>query len=260
MKRIFLVVALILLFVLSACGSSEETSSDGENNSEEKEVYKVGIDVTFPPFEYKEDDEYKGIDIDVIESIAEEEGFEIEILAMDFKNIIPSLLSGELDIGMGGMSITEERKEKVDFSNPYYDSYLTMVVSEDSDIESIEDLEDGDVISAKKGTTGGEYAEELSEDKGFESRLFDSSPDMFQEVANGNAAAFFEDEPVIAYGIKQNPDYGLKIVGEPLNDTKAGIAVKKEDSDLLEKINSGLKEIKENGKYDDIVEEHLGKD
>lgn len=256
LKRV-LIIGLIALFALVACNSNDDSNAD--NSDDEKEVYKVGIDVTFPPFEYKEGDEYKGIDIDVINAIGEEEGFEVEILPMDFKNIIPSLLSGELDIGMGGMSITEERKEKVDFTDPYYDSYLTMVVSEDSSFESIEDLE-GEIVSAKKGTTGGLYAEEIAEDMDVEVRLFDSSPDMFQEVANGSSAAFFEDEPVIAYGIKQNPDYGLKIVGDPLNDTKAGIALKQGNSDLVEKINSGLQKIRDSGEYDEIVERHLGED
>lgn len=257
LKKI-LILGLIALFALGACSSNDEGSNDDDSN-DEKEVYKVGIDVTFPPFEYKEDGEYKGIDIDVINAIGEEEGFDVEILAMDFKNIIPSLLSGELDIGMGGMSITDERKEKVDFTEPYYDSYLTMVVSEDSDFESVEDLE-GETVSAKKGTTGGLYAEELAEDMDVEVRLFDSSPDMFQEVANGSSAAFFEDEPVIAYGIKQNPDYGLEIVGEPLNDTKAGMALKQGNPELVEKINSGLQKIRDSGEYDEIVERHLGKD
>src|SRR5699024_5554854 len=257
------IICVIFLFVLSACGSGNNDTNaneESDTNNGDQENYKVGIDVTFPPFEYEEDGEYKEIDIDIIEAIGEEEGFDVEILPMEFKNIVPSLLSGELDIGMGGMSITDERKEKVDFSDPYYDSYLTMVVDEDSNIESIDDLEDDDVISAKKGTTGGEFAEDLAEEKGYESRLFDSSPDMFQEVANGNSAAFFEDEPVIAYGIKQNPEYGLEIVGEPLNDTKAGMAVKPEDSDVLEKLNSELEEIKDNGEYDEIVEEHLGEE
>src|SRR5690625_362373 len=256
MNRLLSILFVLALVALVACGGSDEGA--GTSDDAERPTYRVGIDITFPPFEFEEDGAYKGIDIDVIRAIGEEEGFDVEIQPMEFKTIIPSLLSGQLDIGMGGMSITEERKEKVDFSEPYYDSHLTMVVAEDNDdITSPDDLE-GKTVTGKKGTTGGLYAEEIAEKMNAELRLFDSSPDMFQEVANGNSDVFFEDEPVIAYGIKQNPDYGLKIVGEPLNDTKAGIAVKKGNTELLEKINSGLQKIKDNGTYDEIIETYVG--
>lgn len=255
MNRLLAILFVSALIIFVACSSDD---SSGTSDNGDRPTYRVGIDITFPPFEFEEDGEYKGIDIDVIRAIGEEEGFDVEIQPMEFKTIIPSLLSGQLDIGMGGMSITEERKEKVDFSEPYYDSHLTMVVAEDNDeITSPNDLE-GKTVAGKKGTTGGLYAEEIAEEMNAELRLFDSSPDMFQEVANGNSDVFFEDEPVIAYGIKQNPDYGLKIVGEPLNDTKAGIAVKKGNSELMEKINSGLQKIKDNGTYDKIIETYVG--
>ncbi|MFD1736971.1 amino acid ABC transporter substrate-binding protein/permease [Bacillus salitolerans] len=249
MKKWYLLsIIAILSLLLSACGSS--------GNSDK--TYIVGVDTTYPPFEFEEDGEYKGIDIDLIHAIAEDQGLEIEIKPMDFKGIIPALLSDNLDVAIAGMSITEDRKEKVDFSNPYFDAGLTLVVAADnSDITSPEDLS-GKLIAVKKGTTGADKADELAAEYNAEVRLFDDSPSMFQEVANGNADVLIEDYPVVAYAIGQNESLGLKIVGERLNGDQYGIAVKKgENQDLLEKINDGLQNLRDSGKYDEILNTYL---
>lgn len=245
----------VLILALAACGSSKETSGDSE--AKEK-VYKVGVDTTYPPFEFEENGEYKGIDIDLINAIAESQGFEIKLSPMDFGGIIPALQAGELDVAIAGMSITDERKKVVDFSEPYFDAGLTLVVNKDNnDIETIDDLK-GKTVAVKKGTTGATFAQENADKIGFKISQFNDSPAMFLEVSNGNADVLIEDYPVIAYAIAQK-DLGLKIVGERLNGDQYGIAVLKgKNQDLLEKIDKGLKELKENGKYDEIVNKYLG--
>lgn len=245
----------VLILALAACGSSEETSGDSE--AKEK-VYKVGVDTTYPPFEFEENGKYKGIDIDLINAIAESQGFEIKLSPMDFGGIIPALQAGELDVAIAGMSITDERKKVVDFSEPYFDAGLTLVVNKDNnDIETIDDLK-GKTVAVKKGTTGATFAQENADKIGFKISQFNDSPAMFLEVSNGNADVLIEDYPVIAYAIAQK-DLGLKIVGERLNGDQYGIAVLKgKNQDLLEKIDKGLKELKENGKYDEIVNKYLG--
>ncbi|MEW9502455.1 transporter substrate-binding domain-containing protein [Jeotgalibacillus marinus] len=259
MKKLHLVALFTLMaLLLAACGTDDESNGSGEGEEEEgTTLYKVGIDTTYPPFEYEEDGEYVGIDIDVISAIADNQGFEIEFSAMDFSGIIPSLQAGQLDIAMGGMSITDERKETVDFSDPYFDSGLTLVVNEDnSSITTMEDLA-GKTVAVKNGTTGALHAEEHAEEIGYEVKQFNDSPAMFQEVANGNADVLMEDYPVIAYAIAQN-DLGLQIVGDRLNGDQYGIAVLKgENSDLLEQINAGLAELKDSGEYDEIMSKYL---
>jgi len=200
----------------------------------------------------------KGIDIDLINAIAEDQGFEIKIEAMDFSGIIPAMQAGELDIGMGGMSITEERKKTVDFSDPYFESGLSLVVAKDnSEITSIEDLE-GKTIAVKNGTTGANYATENKDEYGYEIIQVKDSTSMFQEVSNGSADALLEDYPVIMYAIATS-DLELKVAGDKLNGDNYGISVLKGKNDeLLKKINDGLANLKENGKYDEIISKYLG--
>jgi glutamine transport system substrate-binding protein len=255
MKKVGLfMLLLVLTLFIAACGTDKTTS---ESATSEK-VYKVGVDTTYPPFEFKEGDEYKGIDIELINAIAEKQGFEIELSPMDFGGIIPAMQAGQLDVAIAGMSITEDRKKIVDFSSPYFDAGLIVVVKDDnSTIKSVDDLK-GKKVAVKKGTSGAKYAVDNAAKLGIEVVQFNDSPAMFQEVANGNADALIEDYPVISYAIAQK-DLGLKIVGDRLNGDQYGIAVLKgENKELLEKINNGLADLKKDGTYDKILKTYLG--
>ncbi len=251
-KWTLLALLLAVLIVLAACGDSEEESGGGEGES-----YRVGIDTTYPPFEFEEDGEYTGIDIDLIKAIAENQDFEIDFNPMDFGGIIPALQADQLDVAIAGMSITDERKEIVDFSDPYFDAGLSLVVAEDnSDITSLEDLE-GKTVAVKSGTTGAQFARDNEAEYGYEISQFEDSPSMFQEVSNGNADVLLEDYPVIAYAIAES-ELALKTVGERLTGDQYGIAVLKgENAELLEKINAGLQELRDSGEYDEILNKYI---
>jgi len=246
---------LILTLFIAACGSK---ATSGEKTNSEK-VYKVGVDTTYPPFEYKDGNEYKGIDIDLINAIAKNQNFKIELNPMDFGGIIPAMQANQLDVAIAGMSITDDRKKVVDFSTPYFDAGLTVVVKKDnSTTKSVNDLK-GKTVAVKKGTTGAKFAQDNASKLGINVVQFNDSPAMFQEVSNGNADALIEDYPVISYAIAQK-DLGLKIVGDRLNGDQYGIAVLKgQNKYLLEKINKGLAELKKDGTYDKIVKTYLGK-
>ncbi|MFP3322997.1 transporter substrate-binding domain-containing protein [Planococcus sp. SIMBA_160] len=256
-KWTLLALLLAVLIVLAACGDSEEESGGGESGGGEGESYRVGIDTTYPPFEFEEDGEYTGIDIDLIKAIAENQDFEIDFNPMDFGGIIPALQADQLDVAIAGMSITDERKEIVDFSDPYFDAGLSLVVAEDnSDITSLEDLE-GKTVAVKSGTTGAQFARDNEAEYGYEISQFEDSPSMFQEVSNGNADVLLEDYPVIAYAIAES-ELALKTVGERLTGDQYGIAVLKgENAELLEKINAGLQELRDSGEYDEILNKYI---
>ena len=257
MKKLGLLsMFLILTIFISACGTNDEKNA-GEEKKPEK-VYKVGVDTTYPPFEFKEGNDYKGIDIELINAIAKDQDFKIKLSPMDFGGIIPAMQANQLDVAIAGMSITEERKKVVDFSTPYFDAGLTVVVKKDNtSTKSVDDLK-GKTIAVKKGTTGAKYAQDNATKLGIKVVQFNDSPAMFQEVANGNADALIEDYPVISYAIAQK-DLGLKIVGERLNGDQYGIAVLKgQNKDLLKKINDGLANLKKDGTYDEIIKTYLG--
>ncbi|KZE36816.1 glutamine ABC transporter substrate-binding protein [Bhargavaea cecembensis] len=259
-KQLLTMAALVLF--LAACGTNDEGASEEESGSGEGggegQTYTVGIDTTYPPFEFEDSNgNYKGIDVDLINAIAENQGFEVTLEPMDFGGIIPALQAGQLDVAIAGMSITDERKEIVDFSEPYFEAGLTLVAQNDNnEIETLEDL-DGKTVVVKSGTTGAQFAQDNQEEYGFEITVLEDSPSMFQEVSNGNADVLIEDYPVIAYAIAES-NLDLKIVGDRLNGDNYGIAVLKgENADLLDKINAGLQELKDSGEYDEILNTYI---
>lgn len=256
-KFSLLLVLLAAMLVLAACGSSDSSDSSGGEGSSEEKTYKVGIDTTYPPFEFEKGGEYTGIDIDLINAIAKSQGFAIEFNPMDFGGIIPALQANQLDVAIAGMSITDERKKVVDFSDPYFDAGLSLVVSTDNtDITALEDLK-GKTVAVKSGTTGSKFAMDNESKYGYTVTQFEDSPSMFQEVSNGNADVLLEDYPVIAYAIAES-GLELKTVGERLTGDQYGIAVLKgENADLLKKINAGLKELRDSGEYDQILNKYI---
>ena len=135
-------MASVLALALSACGaakSGEDGNAQSASGSAAK--YTFGTDATYPPFEFQKDGKYVGIDIDLMNAIAAEEGFEVEIKPMDFKGIIPAITANQLDGAIASISITDERKKVVDFSDPYYQAGLSLIVNEDNnDIKSPQDL------------------------------------------------------------------------------------------------------------------------
>jgi glutamine transport system substrate-binding protein len=260
MKKLSLFLIMIMLaFFLSACGG-EKPAAGGGQSAGAGQKYTFGVDATYPPFEFQKDGKYVGIDIDLLNAIAKAEGFEVEIKPMNFKGIIPAVNAKQLDGAIAGISITDERKKVVDFSEPYYQAGLSLVVREDNTaIKGPEDLK-GKKIAIKKGTTGAKFADELAKKYGATVTYFDDSPSMFQEVVNDNADVTIEDYPVISYKLAVDPGSKLKIVGDRLNGDWYGIAVDKGNTELLKKINDGFKKVKDSGEYDKIVSAYLKSD
>lgn len=256
MKK-FLSVTLAAAMVLSlaACGSSSsnEADSTAAGGAEDK-TYVIATDTVFAPFEFTdENNNFVGIDVDILDAIAQDQGFKYELQPLGFDAAVASLESGQSDGVIAGMSITDERKQKYDFSESYYDSYVCMAVKDGGDIQGYEDL-DGKTVAAKTGTQGADCAESLKDQYGFNVQYFDESSLMYQDVVTGNSLACFEDQPVMAYGITQGN--GLKIVAEEQENfsTPYGFAVLKgQNQELLEMFNTGLANIIENGTYDEIV-------
>ena len=251
-----LLASVMSIGLMAGCGASKgDTKADGGNKK-----YVIACDSKFAPFSFEENGKYKGIDVELLDAIAKEEKFEYELKPMDFNGIIPGLTSNQLDGAISAMTITDERKQVLDFSEGYFVSGLSVVVNKDNtSINSVNDL-NGKKVSIKKGTAGAKYAEDNEAKYGLKLNYFDDSPSMFQAVENKNVDFLLEDYPVIAYKIKADNGAKLKIVGDKLDTVDYGFAVKKgQNADLLRKFNEGLKKIKENGKYDEIVGQYIAK-
>ena len=258
MKKIIATMLCAMMALgLAACGSSA-ASAPAAAPAEEGKVYKVAIDQAFAPFSILQDDgSYEGIDLDLIQAIADVEGFAVEIEPMDFSAIIPALTSGTIDAGMGCMTITEERKESVDFSDPYYEDGQALIVKDDSDIQTLEDME-GKVLAIKEGTMGALWGEDNKDKYGFSLSTFPDSTSIAMAVRNGQADALIDDFPVISYQIMIGEQEGLRVAVETIGEVgDIGISVKKgENQELLQMINEGLAKIKEDGTYDKILQKY----
>lgn len=225
----------------------------------ENGTFTIATDTTFAPFIYQEGGENVGIDMDLLRAIAANQGFEVEVKTLGFDGALAAVTSGQADGMIAGMSITEERKQEFDFSDPYYSSGVQMAVAEGSDIASYEDLA-GETVAVKTGTVGYDFASELSDEIGFEINSFQDSADMYNDVATGNSAATFEDAPVLQFGIASG-NVPLQIVTDPEPGADYGFAVAKgQNAELLEMFNAGLKNAQDSGAYQMIVDRYLAID
>lgn len=257
---LLLTTALVSMMAIG-CGSSQTgTQATTPATTEAGDtVYKIACDSKYAPFSFEENSTYKGIDVEVLAAIAEEEGFTYELQPMDFSAIIPGLVSDQLDGAIAGMSITDERKQSLDFSDGYFESGLSLVVNASNTTINGESDLTGAAASIKKGTAGSQYAEDIEKKYSLKLNYFDDSPTMFLDVQNGNSDFLLEDYPVIAYAIQVGEASNLKIVGDKLTTVNYGFAVNKgKNEELLQMFNDGLAKIKENGTYDKIVAQYLG--
>ena len=220
--------------------------------------YVINTDTTFAPFEFENDKgEMVGIDLDILKAIAEDQGFEYEVIPVGFSAAVTALEAGEGDGVIAGMSITDERAAKYDFSEPYYDSGVGMAVLQGSDITTYDQLK-GQNVAAKIGTEGCTFAESIADQYGFEVTQFESSSDMYQAVLGGEAVACFEDYPVIGYEISRG--LGLTLPTPMEKGSSYGFAtLKGANPELVEMFNKGLENIKADGTYDKILSTYIAK-
>lgn len=264
MKKLIRTACVGLAAVLAAlsfagCGSEKTTSeASGKTNAK---VWVVATDTTFKPFEYTDSTgAFVGIDVDILKAIAEDQGFKYELKSLGWDASIAACQAGQADAMIAGASITEKRKnEGWIFSDGYYTATQCMTVAKDSDITGFDSLK-GKTVAVKTGTEGASYAESLKDKYGFKINYFKDSPTMYQAVTGKQAVACFEDTPIMAATIKDNANLGLKIVeGTENAGSPYGLAIHKADrQEFLDLFNKGLKNIKANGKYDEILKKYLG--
>ena len=229
----------------------------GKSSFAEEKTYQIGTDTTFAPFEFRnEKNEYVGIDIDILNAIAEDQGFDLELRPLGFDSSVQGVQSNQLDAMIAGMSITDEREKSFDFSAPYFDSGIQMAVrSDNDDIQTFDDLK-GKTVGAKVGTASATFLEANKDNYDFSIKNYDDAAGLYGASKNGTVDAVFDDYPVLGYAISQGE--ALKLVGEPQEKNSYGFAVKKgQNPELLKMFNDGLKKLQDSGKYDEIVAKYI---
>ena len=247
-----ILAAFFALALLAGCGSQKAAPQPAAK------VLRVGAETTFPPFEFEDEKtkEYTGFDIDLMKAIGKQMGYEVKVASMGFDALIPGLNAGQIDVIASAMTITDERAKRVNFSKPYYQSGLSIVVKNDnSAIKGFKDLA-GKRIAVQIGTTGSEEAKKVPNAK---VREFNSASEAYMELKAGGVDAVINDLPVNQYYLAQGGSKDAKIIGEVLHSENYGIAVAKNNSELADKINKALDELKANGEYNKIYEKWFGK-
>lgn len=270
-KKLFvLTLALVLVAgVMGLAGCAAEPTQPAEEPAEEPTAGEfpefttlvdgkliVGSDTAYPPFEFIEDGEVKGFDVDLVAAIAERLGVEFEFKSYNFDALIVGLQGGtEFDMIASAMTITEERAQQVNFSDPYIDSNQSLTVRNDSDITSLADLV-GAKIGVQSGTTGEEYTRN-NLPEGATVVPFENILQAMQALQAGEVDGVVNDLPISA-DIVLDETRELKIVEELTTNEQYGFAFNKENTALRDAVNAALAEIRADGTYDDIYRKWFG--
>lgn len=258
-KSITATLVLVVICVLAGCSSNNSgTANTYEVDALVTKVYKIATDTNYIPFEFEDENgNMIGIDLDILAAIAQDQGFQYELQVIGFAAAITALESGESDAMIAGIAITEDRVEKYDFSEAYYESGVGMGVLSGSDVKTYEDLA-GKQVAAKTGTEACTFALYIADKYGFTVAEFEDSPTMYQNVLSGNSAACFEDYSVLGYEISKG--LSLAIPTDLEQSASYGLAtLKGANSELVVMFNAGLKNIKANGKYDEIINTYISR-
>ena len=259
-KIIALLLALVLVLSFAGCGAKQENK------------LVMATNAAFPPYEFKADDgSFAGIDVEIAGLIAEELGLELEIVDIDFGAIVAGVQTGKYDIGMAGLTVTDERKESVNFTTSYAKGIQSVIVKNDSEYASFEDfytgfdadenpagVKEGIKIGVQQDTTGDIYSSDVPAKWGFGEEnveRYKTGADAVEALKSGKVTAvIIDNEPAKSF-VAANE--GLKILDGSYAEEDYAIAVNKEDTKLLEDINAALKKLTDNGEIAKIVNKYI---
>jgi len=256
MKKYLWMLMLIFVAILSACGSSNNSkATDSLEKIKKDGVMKVGIEGAYPPFNfYNSKNELEGFDVDITNEIGKRMGVNVEFVATPWDSIIGGLLSNKYEIIISSMAITEDRKKKVDFTEPYYYTGAQLFTKSDSAIKNVKTDVKGKKIGVVTGTT---FTDEVIR-LGGEPVLYKSDLLSFQDLVNGRIDGSITDKAVGGNIIVEN-GYDVIAVGDVLYDETAGITVNKNQKDLVKEIDKHIKDMVKDGTYDEISKKWFGR-
>ena len=259
-KYLVLMLGAAMIFALAACGGGSSEEAATEEGGEEATTLKVVTEATFAPFEFTKDgsDEIVGFDPDMMAAIAEDQGLTLEWVNMEFDSLIPALQSDQGDIICAGMNkLAGDRAEKADFGETYFKSNLMLLVASDSNLTGLDDVTPDMKLASQIGTTGGDMVQAMKDEgKIADGVVLNQWTDCYLQLKNGEVQGVIVDKPVGAEYLMEHSDIA-KFVGDGFGDTEEfAFAVKKGNTELLDKLNAGLANIKANGTYDKLLEKY----
>lgn len=260
MSKKFLAIALTAALsctaLLAGCGSTTDNNTAASTDPvSEKATLTMATNAEFPPYEYMESNEVVGIDVDIAQAICDKLDMELVIDNIAFDSIIPAVQSGKADVGVAGMTVTEDRLQSIDFTDTYTTATQVIIVNaEGSSVASVDDLA-GKTIGVQLGTTGDIYASDV---EGATVEQYQKGADAVQALKQNKIdCVIIDSEPAKAF-VAANE--GLTILPDPFEEEEYAICISKDNTELKDKINAALAELKADGTIDSIVEKYIGSD
>lgn len=257
-KCLAFVLAGTMLLGTVGCGSSSSESADSsavKTVSDGKFTWATNAE--FEPYEYRDGDKIVGIDAELADAIAAKLGLEAEVEDMAFDSIIPAVTSGKADVGLAGMTASEDRMVSVDFSDTYVEAGQVIIVKKGSDIKDKSSL-NGKTVGVQLGTTGDLYVSDSSNVENVTVQQFPKGADAVEALKTDKVDAVVIDNQPAKKFVENNSD--IEILDEPLTEESYAIAVAKDNKQLLDAVNKALAELKESGELDSILNKYLASD
>jgi glutamine transport system substrate-binding protein len=246
MKLVTVLMVLSLAFVLSACGTSK---TNGSANGDEKKTLRVVTDAAYAPFEYQDKGKVVGFDVDFIKAVGKAAGYNMDVQHVGWDPVFTELKEKTADIGISSITITDERKQTYDFSNPYFLSKNEILVPKDSNIASAQDL-NGKRVAVQNGTTGQEAVEKLFGKNNSKLKKFENNNLAILELKSGGADAVVADNSVVETYVKNNPNDNFKFIEDDgaFENEFYGLMLPK-GSKLKADLDKGIKKVIDDGTY-----------
>lgn len=258
MKRLSLLITSCLLLLTLGCTKKESGTADSAAKTSAKKELTVGTDAAYAPFEIENADKtISGFDIEIIQAVAAKQNLTLDIVNTPWEGLFSQLESGDRDILISAITINDERKKAMDFSEPYFDAVQLIAVPNKSKVTKFDDLKNLKV-GVQIGTTGDEVVTRLLGRASPNIKRFEGTPLALQELINGGVDAVVADNGVINNFFANNPKDFKVLSDTSFSKEQYGIAVKKGNTELLKKINDGLAAIKADGTYDSIFKKYFG--
>lgn len=250
MKKWLAVAVACSALVLGACGGEKAQ----EVNNTEKKVYRVAINAEFAPFESLDaNNNVQGFDVDLLNAMATAGGFEVEYKHQPWDSLFAALANGDADLLASAVTITEERKQTMDFTEPYFTINQVILVPQGKDIKSVEDLKQVNKVGVVTGNTGDLAVSKILGSDSNKIARFENLTLVIKELENGGLDAVVSDSAVVGNYIKHNSDKGFSSVEVPDFEVEHyGFAVRKGDEATLKMLNESLAKVRESGEYDKV--------
>ena len=233
--------------------TEDAAATDGTFTTVADGVLTMGTNAAFPPYEYKEGDEVVGIDAEIAQALADKLGLKLEILDMDFSSLITAIQAGKIDISLAGMTVTDERKQNVDFTDSYATGVQVIIVKNDSDIKSVDDLANDKIMGVQEGTTGHLYC---SDDYGEEHVIaYTNGATAVQALLQDKVDCVVIDQQPAEEFVEANE--GLKILDTEYVVEDYAAAVSKDNPGLTAALNQALQELKDDGTIQSILDKYI---